>query len=103
MATRPDIPLFQIETARDCAWRAFYISVRSSHDGTRANEFRRQIFHLGIDPTSSRASVFGAIAPTLRCRRSFRLYLPFMGWRANQCRLRTWWQRRVHRLDGRFS
>lgn len=88
------VPLFAIDTARHCAWRAIYVAVRRM-DGNW--EYRHQIAHLGIDPTASRASIFGAVG-----RFHFRIPLPFTHWRYKQWHIKTLWQRFLQSLDGRY-
>ena len=92
----PEVPLFQIQTAGKCAWRAFYVSIRKTDAG--GWQYARQLAHLGIDPTSSRPAIFGGLWFF-----SFRIGIPFArGWHPNHSRARKAWSRWVHSLDGRF-
>ena len=86
----------ELSTSEGCAWRAIYLSVLRRNDLYHVPE-RRQFAHLGIDPSSSRANIFGAVGS---CH--FRFFLPFAIWRQNQWYICTLWQRFLHSLDGRF-
>lgn len=91
--------MITIERARGCAWRALYVF-------TGRGWSRRQLAHIGIDPTRSGGPVlfFGA------GYRNGRLRLPYVSWpfymrwqRVPGMRLlyrlsSTFW----HRMDGRY-
>lgn len=92
------VPLFVIDTAHLCAWRAMYICVRRVD---RGYAYRAQIAHIGIDPTASPPAVFGGVSVGQRGF-SFRLRIPFGVWKYQESGLRRWIRGALQRLDGRF-
>jgi len=102
---KSDVPLFAIVTAHKCAWRAFYVYVRVQTAGS--NEwYERQVFHLGIDPTASRPSIFGAVQWHRRGF-SWRVPVKLLSWRMVMRfpflrRLYVWQGYILFKLDGRF-
>lgn len=90
----------EISTAKGCAWRAVYfatLTIGGDAAGWKRPVERRQFAHIGIDPTASRANIFGAIG-----RLSFHVNIPCMSWKQSQWHIRTLWQRAIRSLDGRF-
>jgi hypothetical protein len=102
---KSEVPLFAISTSHKCGWRAFYVSVRVQTAG--ANEWhQRQVFRLGIDPTASRPSIFGAVQWHRRGF-SWRVPIKLISWRMVMRfpflrRLYVWQGHMLFKLDGRF-
>lgn len=91
----------EISNAKGCAWRALYLAILTIDGDPAAWQrpvTRRQIAHVGIDPTATRPSIFGAIG-----RFSFRAPIPFMTWKPRQWYIRQRWQHFIKSLDGRFQ
>jgi hypothetical protein len=91
---------YYLATGRGAAWRALYLGRHGdSYRGTWS-------FHLGIDPTATRPSIFGQV-----WHWSFRLYLPLVTWLwvarggYSKPRLLVYkaQQRLLHNLDGRYG
>jgi hypothetical protein len=101
---KADVPLFAVTTSYKCAWRAFYVSVRVKTEGW--DEWHmRQVFHLGIDPTASRPSIFGSVQWHRRGI-SWRIPVKLVNYRMTlrwPClqRLYAWQTHLLHSLDGR--
>lgn len=106
-----EVPLLTIRTSYKCGWRAFYVSVRGESGATIDGKFHpwwheRQVFHLGIDPTASRPSIFGGVSWHRRGF-SWRIPVKLISWRMVMRfpflrPLYVWQTHMLFNLDGRF-
>lgn len=90
------LPLFEVKNAPGCAWRALYLyrRVTCRHYG---HQFMQQCARIVLDPSAGRPSLSGRLFAW-----QFRVAIPFMGWSANQSRIKSRWQNFIHSLDGRL-
>lgn len=92
---------FRIAFAEHCAWRATYAYVND-----------KLVARIGVDPTASCPSIFGAFPIGIRTACSgeryprlveFRIPIPFMAWKHDGWYIRNVWRNWVRSLDGRYT